>query len=58
MLAMQRDLKDVDSFRENCIFRPEPVSCEADAPTSFGMAHSRGVFGLPDTGLRFMKLLR
>ena len=36
----------------------EPVGCEDDTPTSFVVAHSRGVFGPPDTGLRYMKLLR
>jgi len=49
---MQRDLKDVDGIGSNCIVRPEPVSCEDDALTSFVIAHSRSVFGLPDSGLR------
>jgi len=58
MLTMQRDLQDVDSISNNCIVRPEAVGCEDDVPTSFGVAHSRGVFGPPDAGLCFMKLLR
>ena len=52
MLTMQRDLKNYDNFNNNCIDRPDPVSCEDDAPTSSGVAHSRGVSGLPDSGLR------
>ncbi len=58
MLTMQRDLQNADVFSDNYIVRPEPVGCEDDAPTSFALAHSRGIFGPPDTGLRFMKLLR
>ena len=48
---MQRDLQNAEDFSNNCIVRPEPVGCEDDAPTSFGVAHSRGIFGPPDTGL-------
>ena len=55
MLITQRDLLNVNA---DCIVRPAPVGCEDDAPTSFGMAHSRGIFDPPDSGLRLMKLLR
>ena len=55
MLIMQRDLLNVNAA---CIVRPEAIGCEDDAPTSFVVAHSRGVFGPPDTGLSYMKLLR
>jgi hypothetical protein len=41
-----------------CIVRPDPVGCEDDAPTSFGVAHFRGVSDPPDSGLRLLKLLR
>ncbi|NQT00840.1 MAG: hypothetical protein HQ580_02335 [Planctomycetes bacterium] len=55
---MQRYLQNADIFSDNYVVRPEPVGCEDDAPTSFVVAHSRGIFGPPDSGLRFMKLLR
>ncbi len=55
MLIMQRDLLNVNAYS---IVRPDPVGCKDDAPTSFGMAHSRGIFGPPDSGLRYLKLLR
>jgi hypothetical protein len=58
MLTMRRDLQNADGICNYCIVRPEPVGCEYDAPTSFGVAHSRGVFGPPDAGLCYMKLLR
>ena len=58
MLTMQRDLQNADSVSDDCIVRPEPVGCGADAPTSFGVANSRGVSDLPDSGLRWLKLLR
>ena len=55
MLIMQKSGLNVNT---NCIVRPEAVGCENDAPTSFGMAHSRDVFGPPDAGLYLLKLLR
>ena len=58
MLTMRKDLQNADGISDDCIVRPEPVGCEDDAPTSFGVAHSRGIFGPPDTGLSYMKLLR
>ncbi len=40
------------------IVRPEAVGCEDDAPTSFVVAHSRGIYDPSESGLCYMKLLR
>ena len=55
MLIMQRDLLNVNA---DCIVRPEAVGCEDDAPTSFVVAHSRGIYDPSESGLCYMKLLR
>jgi hypothetical protein len=55
MLITQRDLLNVNA---DCIARPAPVGCEDDAPTSFGVAHSRGISDPPDSGLRYLRLLK